>query len=269
MISVGDFLKINRIDSLDSSKVLAIHSPRGGAIKADLLRGMVYCSKCNKTLTSMLIPKRDKETGEVIHARYYYKCETDGCLMHNKSIRAGVVVDAAQAFFKQYLFITHSNYDYYVKEAKKEVERKSAEFSSTIAGLKVTVANKEKSYEQTKDLILKNPELKEHYSLDNHNKEIEKLRRDYAKAVKSRDRIASAIPTFTEYLKLLESTPVILGKIRDMKAMDALLRIFFSNFTVTPGEKDFRKGSTVAFKLNEPWEGFVSANEFVSGAGCE
>lgn len=87
------------------------------------------------------------------------------------------------------------------------------------------------------------------------------------KAVKQRDNIKSAIPTYEEYLKLLETTPVILGKIRDMKAMDMLLRIFFSNFTITPATKGSFKGSKVVYKLNEPWAGFVENGNFVLGAG--
>lgn len=43
--------------------------------------------------------------------------------------------------------------------------------------------------------------------------------------------------------------------------------IFFSNFTIMPDGDDFRKGSTVTIKLNEPWEEFVIANDFVRGAG--
>lgn len=267
MISVDNFLTINKIDSLDSSKVLAINMPRSIDTKADLLRGKIYCAKCNKTLTSMLISKRDKETGEIIHARYYYKCETEGCPMHDKSVRAGVVVDAAQQFFEQYLFVTENNYGHYAKEAGKEAKRKSAEFDGAIARLKVVVANKEKAYEQTKDLILKNPELKDHYDLDRHAKEIEKLRTDYRRNVKRREHIKDAILTFEEYLKLLKLTPVILGKIRDMKAMDALLRSFFSNFTIMPAKDGDFKGCTVSYKLNEPWAGFVDNNDFVLGAG--
>jgi len=49
--------------------------------------------------------------------------------------------------------------------------------------------------------------------------------------------------------------------------MDALLRIFFSNFTITGNEKGFTQGSTVSYKLNEPYEGFVKANDYVLGAG--
>lgn len=51
-----------------------------------------------------------------------------------------------------------------------------------------------------------------------------------------------------------------------MKTMDALLRIFFSNFTIHPVEEGKFKGSSVTYKLNEPWNGFVNANDFVSGA---
>lgn len=267
MISVNDFLKINRIDSLNSSKVLAISRPRSGDIKADLLRGMVYCAKCNKTLTSMLINKLDKETKELLHARYYYRCETQGCSMYYKSARAGVVIDAAQQFFKQYLFVTKDNYDYFVKEAEKETKRKSTELDSAIAKLKIVIANKEKSYEQTKDLILNNPDLRNHYDLDKYHKEIERLKAEYRQNIKQRGRIKDAIPTFEEYLKLLKTTPVILGKIRDMKTMDTLLRIFFSNFTIVPAADGSFKRSTVAYNLKEPWSGFLKNEKLVHGAG--
>ena len=267
MISVDDFLKINRVDSLNSSKILAISSPRSGNIRADLLRGKVYCGACNKSLTSMLIYKRDKETKEIIQSRYYYKCETEGCALYGSSARAGLVVDAAQQFFQDYLFITKDNYAHFVKEAEKEAARKSAEFDSIIARSKITIANKERTYEQTKDLILKNPKVMEHYDLDKYRKEIDKITKEYTKALKQRDNIKGAIPKFEEYLKLLKSTPVVLGKIRDMKVMDALLRIFFSNFIIVPGENGFRKGVKVAITLNEPWEGFVRTDNFVRGAG--
>ena len=187
----------------------------------------------------------------------------------NKSARAGLVIDAAKEFFEQYLFVTKSNYAAFVTEAKKEAKRKQEELDSEIAKYKVLIANKEKSYVRIKELILESPDLKEHYDLNKYAKDIESSKAEYTKAMRRRDRIKGAIPTFEEYLKLLETTPVILDKIQDMKVMDTLLRIFFSNFTITPGDDSFRKGSTVSYKLKEPWEGFVSANDFVRGAGEE
>jgi len=141
-----------------------------------------------------------------------------------------------------------------------------SEFEGTIARLKITIANKEKAYEQAKDLVLNNPGLGEHYNLDNYAKDIEKLKGDYKRTIKLRNGVTATLPTYEQYLKLFESIPVILGKIRDMKVMDALLRIFFLNFTITPSGEDFRKGSTVAYKLKEPWNGFLESEDFVYGA---
>lgn len=267
MISAEEFFKINKFDPLNANKISARQRPRGGEVRANLLRGRVFCGHCHKTLTSMIIDKRDKETKEIVSARYYYKCETEGCEFEGKSARAGIVLKAAQEFFTSYLFVTESNYAEFVERAKKTIASRSIEFDTAISRLKVVVANKERAYEQTKDLIRDNPELKGHYNLDKYTKEIEQLKSDYEKNLKRRNGVKDSIPTYEEYLKLFESTPVILGKIQDMKAMDALLRIFFSNFTITGGEKGFGQGSTVSYKLNEPYEGFVKSNDFVLGAG--
>ena len=267
MISVEEFLKINKLTSLGSTKISARQRPRGGEIRAKLFNGRVYCGHCQQTLTSMIIDKRDKETGEIKQGRYYYKCETEGCELQGKSARAGLILNSAQEFFSTYLFVTNNNYAEFVKQAKKAMGTSQAEFDSAIGRLKIVVANKERAYEQTKDLIRDNPELKAHYNLDKYTKELEQLKADYDKNLRRRDNIKNSIPTFEEYLKLFESTPVILGKVRDMKEMDALLRIFFSNFTITATNGDFRKGSQVLYKLNEPYKGFIENGDFVLGAG--
>jgi DNA invertase Pin-like site-specific DNA recombinase len=264
MITVSEFLQINKLSSLDSTKISARQRPRGGKIRAKLLNGRIYCGHCQKTLTSMLI---DKKVGEkIVHSRYYYKCETEGCELEGRSARADLVIKAAQEFFSTYLFVTKSNYADFVKRAEKTVETRKAEFDSAIGRLKTVVANKERAYEQTKNLIRDNPDLKVHYDLDKYMKEIEQLKSEYQKNQRWRDNVKNSIPTFEEYLKLFESTPVILGKIRDMGAMDVLLRFFFSNFTITATTGDFRKGSQVSYKLNEPYEGFVKNGDFVRGA---
>lgn len=82
-----------------------------------------------------------------------------------------------------------------------------------------------------------------------------------------KDTINEVLFTFEEYLKLFESTPFILGKFRDMKPMDALLRNFFLNFTITPTKTGTFKRSDVSYELKEPWSGFVNSENFVLGAG--
>lgn len=48
--------------------------------------------------------------------------------------------------------------------------------------------------------------------------------------------------------------------------MDALLRIFFSNFTIMPDTDGTFKGSAVVYNLKEPWAGFLKDEKLVHGA---
>ena len=270
MLEVDDFLKINKVDNLNSSKILGINRPKGGNIKSDLLRQMVICGHCKHTMTSHMPNKRDSN-GEIYEYRYYYKCETSGCALYGKSARAKFILDAAQEFFNYFLFVTESNYDTFTKNALSSLKQHQKKMDSEISSLKVLIGNKETSYEKIKKLI-ENDEtgkLQKHYDLDTTLSELEKMKERYARILKLRKEAPDAIPKFEEYLKLFESTPVILGKIRDMKQMDSFLRIFFSNFIITATGKDFRKGSKVSLKLKEPWQGFLYNNDFVRGAGKE
>ena len=52
-----------------------------------------------------------------------------------------------------------------------------------------------------------------------------------------------------------------------MSELGQLLKIFFSNFIITPIKKIPLRGSKVSYKLNEPWRGFIESNNFVYGAG--
>lgn len=60
---------------------------------------------------------------------------------------------------------------------------------------------------------------------------------------------------------------VILGKIRDVGAMDTLLYIFCSDFTIKADDGKFDKGSKKSYKLNEPYNGFIENSDFILG-GC-
>ncbi len=265
MVTVEEFLKINKINNLDSSKILSISRPKSTKTKANLLRGAVYCGACGKPLTSMLIGK--KKDGVLLHSRYYYKCETKSCRVFDNSARAELVINKANEFFNTFLFTTRDNYEVYIENARKELKKMNANLASQIESLKATISNKEKAYEQTKKLLLKDSVLEKHYNLDKQLEEINKLKSNYERQVNIRRRTKESLPTYEKYLKLFESAPVILNKIRDMSTMDQLLRIFFLNFTVIPGEESFSRGSEVTCKLKEPWAGFLNDEKFVYGAG--
>lgn len=165
VITVDEYLKINKIDSLDSSKVYAINKPKGGEIFANLFRGRVICGACNESMTSMVTNKRNKTTGEKYDYRYYYKCENRYCNLNGKSIRAKTIIDTAEVFFKEYLFIKKSNYLVIKSSAERSMKHESTRLTSEVSSLKRKLALKKQQYKQTKALILESPELKDYYNL--------------------------------------------------------------------------------------------------------
>lgn len=46
---------------------------------------------------------------------------------------------------------------------------------------------------------------------------------------------------------------------------DSVVRVFFSNFTVTADSFEIKRGYDITHKLNEPFAGFVKSDNFVRG----
>ena len=85
------------------------------------------------------------------------------------------------------------------------------------------------------------------------------------RVLRQTENLKNIIPSFREDLKFINSTSIVINKIHDMDTMNRLLRFFFSNFTIHPAKDGTFRGSTVTYKLNEPWKGFVYVNDFVLG----
>ena len=265
MITVEEYTKLNKLSSIDSLKVRSAKYAKGGNIRANLLRGLVFCGFCDKSLSSGL-NKKKKPDGTVFWY-YHYKCETEGCEFKGKSIRAGVVVRFVREFFATYMFVTKDNYDAYVAEAKKDIKSKTRVLTSSINSLSKQVGDAEKDYQKTKEIIKGSPTLEKHYDLDELKAAATDLKQEQDKLIRQRDAIKSAIVPYEKYLKLMEAAPVILGKMQDMQAMDIIIRKFFSNFTIKQYGKGKQQRWDIDYKLKEPWQGFLSNDNFVHGRG--
>ena len=264
VVTVEEFMKLNRISSLDSAKLVSTMMVKSGNIRADLLRGLVTCAYCNKTFSSGLTSKTLK-TGRI---RYYnYKCETEDCSFYNKSIRANVVLLFAKEFFEGYMFVTKENYDGYVANAKRLIDRRIRETNSSIASLSKTLGEKRKEYEETKELIRVQPVLAPHYDLDAIQQQIDRMTVDLNKLKAGRGEVKHSIATYEKYLELIKHTSVILEEMHNMKAMDLLLREFFSNFTIKATGTGKQREYEIDYKLKEPYQGFLENGKFVLGRG--
>lgn len=268
MIDVDDFLKINNIASLESSKVLSIQKKMGSDIRANLLRGIVFCGACNKPLTSMIIDKR--RDGAIYESRYYYKCETEGCQMCGKSARAKFVLDKAfQPFLDMHNngLLERSSHEEVMRRVKKALKEKNKELSSELVSQRSKISKLQSEYETTKSFLLRNEQASKHYNLDSLDKSVKDAEVVYAKLKVQLEAQKDVILKYEEYLKLFRAIPVILSNIRYMSVMDELLRFFYLNFTIHPNNGSFRKGLEVTFKLKEPWEGLLKYDKIVNGAG--
>lgn len=268
MIEVDDFYRINKITSLNSDKVLSILKKADSDVRANLLRGMVYCGVCNLSMTSMIIDK--KREGVIYESRYYYKCETDGCDMRGKSARASIVLTKAyEPFLNMYQngMLERSAHEVVMKKVAAAVKQRNQELSAEIVRQRSKIAKLNANYEETKQYLIHNSEVSDHFDLDALKRDAEEAEAVLVELKTRLEAEKEVILSFEEYLKLFRSIPVIFSNVRYMKVMDELLRFFFLNFTIHPHNGSFRKGSTATYKLKEPWDGFLSASKLSLGAG--
>lgn len=264
MITVAEFLRMNKIKSLDSLKVVSVGHSKRESTKADLLRGVVCCGYCRKSFSSGLVKKKLKDE-DVYY--YYYKCETEDCFYKGKSLRARVIVNFAAEFFRTHLFVTKDNYDEYVRSAKRDISLVTKELTSSIARKIKALADAKALYEQEKELILNNPALAEHYDLGKQSKRIDELSSQLEQEKEEKASAKRAIFSFEEYLKLFQNIGVILEEMDDMAQLDAVIQKFFSNFTIKVTGKGKQQEYDITYKLKEPWQGFLSDDNFVHGRG--
>ncbi len=263
IVSVEDFFKLNKIKDFNSAKLVSsMMVNKGRDTKANLLRGVVCCGFCDESFTSGLTSKKRKD-GRIYY--YNYRCETDGCEFKGKSVRASKVLDYAYRFLDEHVFDTESNYKQFVEDSKGYTAQYAKDLTSKIMSLSRITGLKQNEYDNAKKFILTNPDLKDHYDLDEMSGELNSLRSDLNKAKQQRDGIKESILTYKEYLELFGSVSDKLRKTTDMALIDGVLRIFFSNFTVKQYGKGKEQRCEITHKLKEPWAGFLNDNDFSCG----
>src|SRR6185503_2576831 len=82
-------------------------------IKANLLRGAVFCAHCGESMTPGITPKK---TPTGIKRYFYYRCDTSDCERRGKSVRAHVIVNYVCEYLEKKPFSTDKAYKHYVEE---------------------------------------------------------------------------------------------------------------------------------------------------------
>lgn len=77
--------------------------------------------------------------------------------------------------------------------------------------------------------------------------------------------LSETILPFKEYLKLFENIGVVLEENSNMSQLNAMIKFFFSNFTIKQYGTGKKQRWDIDYKLKEPWQGFLENDEFVRG----
>lgn len=267
MIEVVEFIKINKatkndLKMLGSKFLLNKRNRSKQLIEADFLRDMIICIGCTEAMSSGITTTKNSR-GEKTN-RYYYRCETQGCELYNKSVRPKVILDFVYDFLEKHHFDTEEAYQNYRDDMGLYIRDSNNEDQNAINRLKRELIEQNKSYKKTKETYnTGDATIKEHFKgeLDQSLAEIKDTEKEidwYNGRLAER---TDTILTFENYLELYGNVSVKLRKIKDYELKQEIIKKFFSNFTLQGRlpvkERGITRWKLVGYELNEPFAGFV------------
>ena len=258
-VSVETFLSINQLSDIGAAFKMVKPMKKRGAVKADFLRGLVYCSFCNKRMAATETGKVNKSKGT--SKIFYYRCETKGCERKKKSLRGYVVMQYVLDFLADHLFATKSNYQQFCKTVQEESVQKQQEIESRLMSLRRAKTENKKTEERVKNLLLENDKtVIEYFRWDMAKVEQEAV--GIAKEIAENEALlakAKEAPiTYETFLELFKNVAKNLQESGDLGWRDQTIRLFFSNFVV-----DEQKVAN--FGLCQPFSDFLEQGDFLNG----
>jgi site-specific DNA recombinase len=232
VITVEEFQGINKL-SRNQVFRLARRFRKPETVKADLLRGMVICAECGEPMIAGITAKKAKDG---ITRYFYYRCDTEDCSRHGKSMRAKVIVDYVCDFLKKKPFSAPGSYEHYVKEMGAVSAKRQRDAKSTIASLEARKRTLQNRHQRTKELLLSDDDPETRAAFRGDLKKIAAdLRNVDSEIKKGREAIAAnkgSVLTHAEFLELMEKLPKILHGMKTMADIDFAIRKMYLNFTV-------------------------------------
>ena len=261
MISVDQYLKINNMKGL-----AGIKGKNKGAVKADLLRGMVFCNHCKKPMSTGITKKTNGKN------YFFFRCETFGCNFKNKSTRAKVVTDYVIEYLENNKFTIQKSYKEYQKEAENLSKTKEKELSSQKQSLQNRLNNTKESISLTKNFLLQ-PEhdvsTKKTFEDDlrRYIGETETIKEQIENIDKQKEQNKEAILEEPIFLELFDSLPQILRENRELDYQNYIIQKIFLNFYIDMSEGTGIKSKIDHFGLNKPFDILLKNEKFLSGRG--
>ncbi len=226
----------------------------------------IHCSKAMGTSVTT------KKVGNY----FRFRCENKACEYKNSGPAGSVVRDYAVNFLKHHQFSVESVYERYKQDMVEYLAAESDELKSKKKSIEVTLARDKQNYENARSMVAQpgSEELAKHYSphyLDRLLQNVERAEQGLTDINWQISTLSSGLMTYKEFLELYKNTGELLRLTFGISLADEIIRIFFSNFTVTgvPYGKTMKQKqwSITDHCLREPFDEFVKNGEYLSWSG--
>ena len=210
---------------------------RDSNVKANLMRGMVICNDCHRTRSAGITTKKTKNG---IVEYLYYKCETEGCPQHNKSINADTILAYAKNFLETNTLPVDKAYDQYIANFDAKRKDQMEMLQSQRKGLQNQLTRVTEKVEMEKTTIYKLQDSSESKDL------LAEYQSDLTKDIQTKESLATQLEsikddievnrtlpmTRDEFLETVKKLPDLLTNAKTLPQKDEIIRKIFSNFTV-------------------------------------
>jgi hypothetical protein len=233
MVTVEEFMEINKLTNKKELIRLAKSYRKKEDMKANLMRGMVICGDCGETMTAGISTKPKRE-GKPSY--FYYRCTTDDCPKHDKSVRAKVIIAFIRDFLEKRPFSTQKSYDHYVEEMKNVAKQRFSQNKALSASLQAKKAEVLKRQEQIKEVLLSNQsgDAKNLFAgdLTKISTQLAELEEQITETNSYLEKNKVTLLTYSDFIKLMDYIPKYMGEIKNMKELDIIIQKTFLNFTI-------------------------------------
>lgn len=244
-ISVSDFMRIHKLSRNSDLLRLARNYYKGDDVRANLLRGIVFCATCGAYMSTGITskPKQNKNY-------FYFRCVTNDCEQRPRSVRAKIIIDYVKSFLEQKPFSSKEAYNHYAKEMVRVSRERDLNNRKILLSQNALKSKLDKKVTEIKEGIVRETDenIKEMFRGD-----LRKAKEQYDSMVKNIEKTqesiksdGSTVITYEKFVELMENMAININTSGKMEYLDFVIKKMFSNFTV-----DGKKVTKAT--LNEPF----------------
>lgn len=269
MITEDEYIDMNR----DTGFISYAHRHRAKRTSkkdvSDFLRKFVICGHCGKFMETSVTTKKDG------YDTMRFRCKNKVCEFVNSGPAGSMLRDYAVAYLKQHQLANEETYKLYKSDMLESIAEQTDDLKTQERQLIMHIANQKQRYENVRDVVSQgDPKYMRHYTpehLDKLSSEIESMQSELRGIRRDIAEIGDSFVSYEQFLKLYKNAGELLRLTSGMSLADEIIRIFFSNFTVTgvpygPKMKQ-KQWSITGHCLRKPFDKIAENDEFLVWSG--